>query len=537
MPTSPCGLCLEQRTQKLVQVAEDMVCEPCFKDYIVPRFRDGLVGENDFPIRWGTEVLDPADYLQFLPSGYMGKYSERERECKTPHNLRVYCNHQVKGQSTTQCGRFLGSRQAPTDSKPIFLCSACKERTCAMCTMPVQGIKYEHTCAQNEQGFAVDPLEGLTKGKDYQICPSCQLKVELRDGCNHVRCRCSAEFCFVCGVATSENTGHWSAGQPCPRYNTQGAANAQLVDDVDDFLDFEDDQERLMAHSREALFARFPALHRIYDNVLNYEDINNRISRETRTAVHVQNASFARTAHRLIDELADHGRTAWDPDALFLFFDSATRSMQQALRIFQRAVESLSRSELSDDLLETIVTISEIRDQVDSNIAETRQALTSPLTRLLPDGGVDTARLPQQYDTTVLRLLEVPLAYQRAMQDAAEAILTWEEVDLPLWRPGTAEQRSRIRAFAQRLLQRLHGYLFLPATTDLLFLEEVRPTAQSDADLEAEAENLPRWPSEDHTALISAYHFWQQHAAHAREAFDIRIHELKQGSRPGVLRR
>ena len=38
-----------------------------------------------------------------------------------------------------------------------------------------------------------------TKQKGGQRCYQCKAMVELKEGCNHVTCRCTAEFCMVCG--------------------------------------------------------------------------------------------------------------------------------------------------------------------------------------------------------------------------------------------------------------------------------------------------------------------------------------------------
>jgi hypothetical protein len=36
--------------------------------------------------------------------------------------------------------------------------------------------------------------------KDWVRCPKCQCVLERTDGCDHMTCRCSAQFCFVCGA-------------------------------------------------------------------------------------------------------------------------------------------------------------------------------------------------------------------------------------------------------------------------------------------------------------------------------------------------
>lgn len=42
-------------------------------------------------------------------------------------------------------------------------------------------------------------LAALAKQKNWRPCPACKVHVELTMGCHHITCRCSAEWCWVCG--------------------------------------------------------------------------------------------------------------------------------------------------------------------------------------------------------------------------------------------------------------------------------------------------------------------------------------------------
>ncbi|KAF2000115.1 hypothetical protein P154DRAFT_209379 [Amniculicola lignicola CBS 123094] len=43
-------------------------------------------------------------------------------------------------------------------------------------------------------------LVQLAKDKGWQRCYSCKAIVELKEGCNHMTCRCTAQFCMVCAA-------------------------------------------------------------------------------------------------------------------------------------------------------------------------------------------------------------------------------------------------------------------------------------------------------------------------------------------------
>ena len=64
-----------------------------------------------------------------------------------------------------------------------------------------------HIDSNNKMHYYGKVLEDLaspqsgegTKQKGGQRCYQCKAMVELKEGCNHVTCRCTAEFCMVCG--------------------------------------------------------------------------------------------------------------------------------------------------------------------------------------------------------------------------------------------------------------------------------------------------------------------------------------------------
>lgn len=78
----------------------------------------------------------------------------------------------------------------------------------------------EHEChrdlqaLEREQAFA-----GLISGKDYQDCPNptCGLRAELAEACNHMICLCGTHYCFRCGQDVPKRSGHWNLGG-CPLY-------------------------------------------------------------------------------------------------------------------------------------------------------------------------------------------------------------------------------------------------------------------------------------------------------------------------------
>ena len=47
---------------------------------------------------------------------------------------------------------------------------------------------------------ADEAMGGLLKSNQVRRCPHCGHGVEKRDGCDHMTCRCGADFCWLCGA-------------------------------------------------------------------------------------------------------------------------------------------------------------------------------------------------------------------------------------------------------------------------------------------------------------------------------------------------
>jgi hypothetical protein len=113
-----------------------------------------------------------------------------------------------------------------------------------------------------ERAFA-----GLKRGRDWQFCPNegCKRKVELKDGCNHVRCVCRTHFCFVCGGFVRDGEGHWRREGGCPRFGVRGDGRA--IFDEGDVFDDNGDVGAREAMEHEGLRRAFDVQMRLVDEV------------------------------------------------------------------------------------------------------------------------------------------------------------------------------------------------------------------------------------------------------------------------------
>ncbi|KAL3679437.1 hypothetical protein R1sor_022393 [Riccia sorocarpa] len=89
-------------------------------------------------------------------------------------------------------------------------CLSCHRLFCLECHVPWHP---KLTCEENERLTEDEKsdlllLRGLAKDNNWQWC-ACGHLVERNQGCNHMRCRCGKEFCYICG-------GTWSHDHICP---------------------------------------------------------------------------------------------------------------------------------------------------------------------------------------------------------------------------------------------------------------------------------------------------------------------------------
>jgi len=79
--------------------------------------------------------------------------------------------------------------------KPHLKCE-CGYEMCFSCRQPWHGKK---TC---EKAFDKEVVEWSKEAKvEVKDCPSCKVKVDKKDGCNHMTCLyCSYEWCWICGT-------------------------------------------------------------------------------------------------------------------------------------------------------------------------------------------------------------------------------------------------------------------------------------------------------------------------------------------------
>ncbi|KAF2763673.1 hypothetical protein EJ03DRAFT_322562, partial [Teratosphaeria nubilosa] len=223
MPTTTfnCSVCFDNLpTSNQISVGPDYVCQDCFDRGIEPQFIAALEHEHSYPVMWGNQSLDALDFLQYLPIGFGVKWMLKQTEYEMPASHRIYCQHRSIDQGEC-CNGFLGGRVQSGDVVTQE-CMECHRLSCRQCGAAITHASEQHTCRNDNVVDEADPLHGLKRGEDYQLCPGCNTGYGQWDGCNAVRCtqnHCRTLFCFICSEAIAdEKTDHFKPGKPCPKW-------------------------------------------------------------------------------------------------------------------------------------------------------------------------------------------------------------------------------------------------------------------------------------------------------------------------------
>lgn len=97
---------------------------------------------------------------------------------------RLYC-------ASSRCLAFMGAIE---HDQLTSICTRCSTEVCTRCRREAHTSLIACRPSQDDaEIISVGQREG------WQRCYSCRAMVELTEGCNHMKCRCSAEFCYSCG--------------------------------------------------------------------------------------------------------------------------------------------------------------------------------------------------------------------------------------------------------------------------------------------------------------------------------------------------
>ncbi|PMD46782.1 hypothetical protein L207DRAFT_629273 [Hyaloscypha variabilis F] len=200
-----CQSCLKRIFKLSVNDPQHMPPKCCTEDFIPLKHVDKLF-DMEFKKTWNRKFVE---------------YSTKNR---------IYC-------PAKRCGEWIKPANIhKEDGKKVGKCSRCKMKVCCLCNGKWHGTK---DCPKDEE---TNRLLEAAKEAGWQRCYNCRTMVELKEGCNHMTCRCTAEFCMICGLK-------WKSCN-CPWFNYEAVEadrlnHMQVPEDAEDEPDFQERPRRL----------------------------------------------------------------------------------------------------------------------------------------------------------------------------------------------------------------------------------------------------------------------------------------------------
>ncbi|ORY58144.1 uncharacterized protein BCR38DRAFT_353683 [Pseudomassariella vexata] len=163
----------------------DLARAPCNHEYcrdcLSHLFCDAMTDESLFPPRCCRQPIPANQNRLFLGADLFHQFQQKSVEFSTPN--RTYCHR-------PNCSAFITPANCIDG---VARCADCDAETCTTC----KGLAHGGDCPFD---LELQRVIEIAREEHWQRCYSCFSMVELNIGCNHMTCRCGAQFCYVCGA-------------------------------------------------------------------------------------------------------------------------------------------------------------------------------------------------------------------------------------------------------------------------------------------------------------------------------------------------
>ncbi|KAK7989826.1 Eukaryotic translation initiation factor 3 subunit H [Apiospora arundinis] len=180
-----CVSCLEDfDIYETVKTPCHRYCHDCFRRLIA----SACEHEQHWPPKCCLNIIPELFILAHSDEELKKQYHARAEEWSIPISERVYC-HQP------DCSALIRPAQV-IRSLNIGRCAQGHE-TCIMCRGAQHSMTDNHgACPQDRD---IQRTAELAEEAGWRKCIGCHAWVEHSDACQHMTCRCGAQFCYVCG--------------------------------------------------------------------------------------------------------------------------------------------------------------------------------------------------------------------------------------------------------------------------------------------------------------------------------------------------
>lgn len=177
-----CVSCLDDFNPKeMVKAPCHSYCKPCFLRLISTACQN----EQQWPPKCCLNPIPTKTITPNINDELKKTYRDRAAEWGTPVSERMYCNY-------ANCNVWIRPDHINRD-RNTARCSA-GHWSCIICRGP------EHQGNECPQDRDLARTNELAEAEGWKRCYGCHAYVEHREACQHMTCRCGAEFCYVCGA-------------------------------------------------------------------------------------------------------------------------------------------------------------------------------------------------------------------------------------------------------------------------------------------------------------------------------------------------
>lgn len=183
-----CVSCLDDDIPKkeAVKTACHHYCRDCFTRLV----RTAVDNEAQWPPKCCLNAIPFRTVAKHVSRELLAAYRLRDEEFRVPIESRLYCPQ-------PDCGAWI--REERRDAATRTATCPAGHAACTMCRGPAHPVSGDGVgaCPQDRDTQLADRL---AEEEGWRRCGKCGVLVEHKEACQHMTCRCGAEFCYVCGL-------------------------------------------------------------------------------------------------------------------------------------------------------------------------------------------------------------------------------------------------------------------------------------------------------------------------------------------------
>lgn len=149
-----------------------------------------MQNEQNWPPKCCLTAVPLKVVLLALDAKGRNEYKNKAAEYAIAPGERLYCPGTACHKFTPPCRKL-----SPGSTRLSQKCPHCSLKICPMCRGEAHAELQD--CPQD---YGLNATLESANDAGWQRCYRCRAMIELTVGCRHITCKCSAEFCYVCGL-------------------------------------------------------------------------------------------------------------------------------------------------------------------------------------------------------------------------------------------------------------------------------------------------------------------------------------------------